>query len=65
MLLRKNGKRNREMFAAFEDGATIDQLAEDYRLLPNSVAAILNTERHRRAVSPEPEYRSLRRSAAP
>jgi Mor family transcriptional regulator len=55
--------RNREIFAAYRAGTTIAQLANDHRLFPRSIVAILNSEKHKRAVSPEPVYRDLRTSA--
>jgi hypothetical protein len=60
MVLRKTAERNREIFAAFQSGAPLDQLAQDYALNRKSICAILTAERHKRAVSPEPPYRDLR-----
>lgn len=56
----KSGKRNRSIFVAFIEGRTIDELAAEYKLTPGTVRAILNSERHRVAVSMEPEYCELR-----
>jgi Mor family transcriptional regulator len=56
--------RNREIFAAFEKGSSVEQLAEDYGLTCGRVRAVLISERHKRTVSLEPFYQSLRGSAA-
>ena len=60
MAFAKNASRNRDIYAAFETGTPVDQLAVNYALSRNSVLAILTTERHKRAVSLEPAYRELR-----
>jgi Mor family transcriptional regulator len=52
--------RNREIFTAFENGRSVAQLAEDYDLTCGRVRAILISESHKRIVSLEPFYRSLR-----
>jgi Mor family transcriptional regulator len=52
--------RNREIFAAFENGSSVAQLSEDYDLAGSRVRAILISESHKRIVSLEPFYRSLR-----
>jgi Mor family transcriptional regulator len=61
MPLRKSG-RDFEILVAFEAGRTIEQLMVDYALTDIRVRAIIIAERHRRAVSPEPFYRALRRT---
>ena len=58
-----NSDRNRRMFAAFEAGQSLEQLGEYHGLTPVRVRAILMDEKHRRIVSPEPFYRSLRAAA--
>ena len=52
--------RNREIFAAFENGLSVEQLAEAYDLTCGRVRAVLISERHKRTVSLEPFYRTLR-----
>jgi hypothetical protein len=54
--------RNRLMFAAFEAGRSVEQLGEDHALTHTRVRAVLTDEKHRRIISPEPFYRTLRRS---
>jgi Mor family transcriptional regulator len=54
--------RNRDMLAAFEAGATVEQLAAEHGLSRNRVRAVLNDERHRQAISPTPFYRKLRQA---
>jgi len=55
--------RNRLMFAAFETGRSLEQLGEDHRLTQARVRTVLTAEKHRRTVSPEPFYRTLRASS--
>lgn len=45
---------------AFQSGISIAELAARYGLRPNTVAAILATEKLKYAVSPSAEYRALR-----
>jgi hypothetical protein len=52
--------RNRHIFAAFEAGQSLEQLGECHCLTPGRVQAVLIAEKHKRTVSPEPFYRSLR-----
>jgi hypothetical protein len=52
--------RNRHIFAAFEAGQSLEQLGEYHGLTPARVHAILMDEKHRRTISPEPFYRTLR-----
>ena len=61
----KAGKRNRSIFAAFIEGRTINELAAQYNLTPTTIRAILNSERHRIAVSSDPEYCKLREKFEP
>jgi hypothetical protein len=56
----RKAARDREIFAAFLKGASIEALSAEYYLTPIRVDAILRAERHKIAVSPEPEYRQLR-----
>jgi len=55
-----NAERNREMLAAYEAGRTIEQLSKDYGLSAITIGSVLTGERHKREVSPDPFYRSLR-----
>lgn len=55
--------RNRNMFAAFEAGQSLEQLGEAHRLTPARVRAVLMDEKNRRIISPDPFYRSLRAAA--
>jgi hypothetical protein len=52
--------RNRHIFAAFEAGQSLEQLGEYHCLTPGRIRAVLMDEKHRRIVSLEPFYRSLR-----
>jgi len=54
--------RNRRMMADFEAGHSLEQLGADHALTALRVLAVLTDERHRRNVSPDPFYRSLRRA---
>lgn len=55
-------KRNRDILASFEAGATVEQLAEAHGVSSGRIRAILNDERHRHAVSPSSFYRKLRQT---
>jgi len=52
--------RNRQIFAAFEAGQSLEQLGEYHGLSPARIHAVLMAEKHKRIISPEPFYRSLR-----
>ena len=56
----KNGERNREIFAAIENGESLENIAIKCGLKPASVSTIIRTEKHLRAVYPDPVYRALR-----
>ncbi len=58
----KTANRNREMFAAFQAGQTIEQLCGDYGLSKTRVQAILADEKNRQTISPEPFYRAIRKA---
>ena len=53
-------ERNRQIFTAFAQGRTLEQLGEEHALTCDRVHAILIAEKHRRTHSVEPFYRSLR-----
>ena len=52
--------RNRLIFAAFEAGRSLEQLGEDHALSHARVRAVLTDEKHKRVISPELFYRTLR-----
>ena len=52
--------RNREIFLAHLEGATLEQLAEQYNLLSETIYQIVLREKHNRAFSPQPFYKALR-----
>jgi Mor family transcriptional regulator len=53
-------ERNRQMFAAFAAGRTLEQLGEDHALSHHRVRAVLTDEKHKRIVSLDPFYRLMR-----
>jgi hypothetical protein len=58
----KTTERNREIFAKFRAGETVNQLAERCGLAPVTIAAVLTTERHKLAVCVDEFYAALRRA---
>lgn len=56
----KTMQRNREIFRAHLRGATLEQLAQQYKLLSRTIYQIILREKHNRAFSSEPFYRQLR-----
>lgn len=58
----RNFERDHAILVAFEAGRTLEQLSGDYELKADRVRAIIAAERHRRTVSPEPFYRSIRQA---
>jgi Mor family transcriptional regulator len=60
--MRPPGKtaRNRGIYAAFQSGESVDQLAARHGLSKASIVSILNAEKNKMAVSPDPAYRALR-----
>ena len=54
--------RNRRMLADFEAGHSLERLGADHALTSSRVLAVLTDEKHRRQVSPDPFYSSLRRA---
>ncbi len=56
------GPGNRAIFVAFRSGAEIADLAAEYGLRSGTIAAILTTEKHKCALSPDPEHRVFRES---
>ena len=62
MGLRRTTGRNREIFASFKAGKTVESLGEQYGLSAARVRALLIDEKHRHEVSPEYFYQALRRA---
>ena len=62
MDLRRTVSRNREIFARFKAGQTVEGLSLQFSLSVGRVRAVLMDEKNRRTVSPEPFYRALRSS---
>lgn len=61
--MKRNFQRDCEIFAAFDAGEGLENIAGTYGMTAKRVQAIVIAERHRRAISPEPFYQSLRRSS--
>jgi hypothetical protein len=53
MGLRKTTDRNRQIFASFKAGQTVESLGEQYGLSAPRVRALLTDEKHKHEVSPE------------
>lgn len=53
--------RNRRIMADFEAGKSLEQLSAEHGLTILRILAVLTDEKHRRRISPDPFYRSLRR----
>jgi len=60
--MERHAERDRAINAAFEAGKSIEELSEAHGLTCNRITTILTTERHKRTVSPDPYYRSIRQS---
>jgi Mor family transcriptional regulator len=56
----RKSDRNRMMFAAFTAGRSMEQLGKEHALTFERVRAVLTDEKHRRIVSLDPFYRTLR-----
>lgn len=61
----KTGATNRSIFATFIAGSSVDELAGRYHLSLVTVRAIIQSEHHKIAVSPESEYCELRKTFEP
>ena len=57
---KKTKYRNREIFAGFTAGETLESLGEQYGLSVVRVRAVVIDEKHRHEVSPECFYLALR-----
>jgi len=55
-MIHKTEQRNREIFAAHQQGNDVQTLAERYNLSPKTVQQIILFERHKQEVSAEPYY---------
>jgi Mor family transcriptional regulator len=62
-MIHRNTERNREMFVSYQNGITINDLAEQYGLATSTVSQIITTEKHLRALSMEPIYKIARRGS--
>ena len=60
MGIRKTTDRNREIFASFKAGQTVESLGEQYGLSTTRVRALLIDEKHKHEVSPEYFYQAMR-----
>lgn len=60
MAKQKNNTRNRDIFAANQNGETIAELAQRYRLSEITVMQIIMIERHKAAVSVDAFYKQMR-----
>ena len=60
-MIHRNTERNRAIFVGHQNGKTINELAEQYGLATSTVSQIITTEKHRRALSMEPIYKTARR----
>jgi len=60
--MQRKSDRDFAILVAFEAGRTLEELAEDYAVKVERVRAIIIAERHRRTVSPDRFYRSLRQA---
>ena len=60
MYVQKTMVRNREIFAACEDGKSIEELAQKHGLSAVTVRQIIRIEGHKVAVSVEGFYEDLR-----
>jgi|GEM_PF-2817975 len=58
-------ERNREIFASFQAGKLVSELAEIYGLAPTTIGALIRIEGHKLEVSLDDFYRELRRSLGP
>ncbi len=54
-------ERNREIFASFKAGKSVDELAGLYGLAPTTIGAIIRIEGHKLEVSVDDFYSELRR----
>ena len=60
MKVRKQSTRNREIFAAYQHGETLEDIAKRYALSRLTVAQIVRFERYKIAVSVDAFYETMR-----
>jgi len=60
MNIQRTWARNRKIFAAYEDGESMEKLAKRYRLSRDSVQQIVAAERNKIAVSVDAFYKKMR-----
>jgi Mor family transcriptional regulator len=60
MIVQKTTERNREIFAAYQQGKTIGELAELHGLSEITVHQIIRVEGHKVAVSVDSFYQEIR-----
>ena len=60
MFIQKTAVRNREIFASYQQGESVGDLAERHGLSEITVHQIIRAERHKLAVSIEAVYREMR-----
>jgi len=58
----RHAERDRAIIAAFEAGKSVEELSDVHGLTRDRITTILTTERHKRIVSPDPYYRSIRQT---
>lgn len=63
-MLSRMETRNRDIFEAFHNERTCEELAKEYELSPKTIRQIIDRERQKRAVSPDGYYRALRLAEA-
>jgi hypothetical protein len=59
-MLQRNADRNREIFANFRTGTSVNDLACQYRLAPITVRQLIHAQRHLLAVSKDPTNETVR-----
>ena len=60
MKVQKQATRNREIFAAYQRGETIEDIAKRYALSGLTVGQIVRFERYKIAVSVDAFYKTMR-----
>jgi Mor family transcriptional regulator len=59
-MIHKTEQRNREIFAAHQQGEDVQALAERYNLSAKTVQQIILFEKYKQEVSAEPFYQAIR-----
>ena len=60
MIIQKTAVRNRNIFAAYQHGASVKELAERYSLSDVTILEIVRIEKHKVAVSVDEFYEEMR-----